>query len=205
MKKLLLETIRCENGRLQNLEWHQERAERSCRDVFGAKSEISLSSISIPQPVREAKGVFKCRVIYDTRIQKTEFTPYSIRPVRSLMVTTADAIKYGHKFADRAHIQAMFEKRGPADDILMAVNGLATDTSYANIALFDGTQWLTPARPLLPGTRRAALLSKGILRPADIPVHSLSEFREIRLINAMMGLEEGPVVLPEGLIFSFHG
>ena len=73
-------------------------------------------------------------------------------------------------------------------------NGLLTDTSIANIALWDGRQWHTPARPLLKGTRRAELLDNGILTEHDIPVEKIWTYRKIRLFNAM--LHFGEIELP---------
>lgn len=198
MKNLLLETIRCEAGKLQNLEWHQERAGRSYRALFGASHKINLRGIAVPGEARE--GLFKCRILYDTRIREVSFAPYAIRPVRTLRLMTADELEYPHKFARREEIGALFARRGPADDILMVRNGLITDTSYANIALFDGSAWHTPASPLLAGTRRASLIAAGKLTLADIPPHRLPEYQEVRLINAMMGLEEGPRLYPEDII-----
>ncbi|MCB0567974.1 MAG: aminotransferase class IV [Phaeodactylibacter sp.] len=201
MKALLLETIRCEDGSLQNLERHQERMNRSCHALFGVSPDVNLQHL--PVPPEAAKGLFKCRVLYDIQIRNLEFTPYAIRPVKKLRLVQADALQYNHKYADRTHIQELFGQRGQADDVLMVINGLLTDTSYANVALFDGVDWFTPATPLLAGTRRAALLDAKKLILADIPPHRLPEFREIRLINAMMGLEEGPKLHPGQAILSF--
>ncbi|MCO6476145.1 MAG: aminotransferase class IV [Phaeodactylibacter sp.] len=198
MKGLLLETIRCEDGKLQNLEWHQERAGRSCRALFGAGEAITLQDVTIPPEA--ATGLFKCRILYDTRIRRIEFIPYLIRPVRKLRLMSAEEVEYPYKFANRAKLQELFSRRGTADDILMVKNGLVMDTSYANVALFDGSGWYTPARPLLAGTRRAALIAGGRLAPADIPPARLQEFQEIRLINAMMDLEEGPRLHSEDII-----
>ncbi|MCO6492184.1 MAG: aminotransferase class IV [Phaeodactylibacter sp.] len=198
MKNLLLETIRCEAGKLQNLEWHQERAGRSCRVIFGASHKINLQGIIVPGEARE--GLFKCRVLYDTRIEKVEFIPYSFRLVKKLRLIQAGDLEYSHKFADRKEIEALFARRSPADDILIVKNGLITDTSYANIALFDGSAWHTPAKPLLAGTRRASLIAAGKLTPADIPPQRLSEYQEVRLINSMMGLEESPRLHPGDII-----
>ena len=39
------------------------------------------------------------------------------------------------------------------DEILITRNGLLTDTSIANIALFNGKEWHTPKHPLLKGVQ----------------------------------------------------
>ncbi len=192
MKPLLLETIRCENGRLQNLRHHQQRLERSQRQVLGLRKFLTLEDITVPPEARS--GLYKCRVLYREEWEKVEFLPYSIRPVRSLRLMPAEGLSYDFKYAAREAIQQLFEKRAGADDVLFTRKGLITDTSYANVALFDGRRWYTPRQPLLAGTRRAALIAAGKLALADISATGLAAFKELRLINAMMGLEEGPAV-----------
>ncbi|MGB3588105.1 MAG: aminotransferase class IV, partial [Tunicatimonas sp.] len=95
-----------------------------------------------------------------------------------------------HKFADRKLINHLFAQRQGCDDILMVKNGLITDTSYSNVALYDGQQWFTPHQPLLPGTARARLLQDGRLQKAKISPSDLAQFKRCSLINAMLPLGE---------------
>jgi hypothetical protein len=46
-------------------------------------------------------------------------------------------------------------QRGNADEIIIVRNGLLSDTSYSNIALFDGTMWVTPKTHLSTDTLSA--------------------------------------------------
>jgi 4-amino-4-deoxychorismate lyase len=101
-----------------------------------------------------------------------------------------DEIEYRHKFADRSEIHKLFEKRGNADDILIVKYGQITDTSYANIILFDGKNWLTPSKPMLQGTQRAKLLAEMKIIPASITPVNLPRFSKARLINAMIRFED---------------
>jgi 4-amino-4-deoxychorismate lyase len=134
-------------------------------------------------------------VWYRKQIEAIELVPYSIRPVRALqMVHINDTFLYDHKYADREKLQALFAARTFGDDILLVRNGLLTDTSYANVALFDGSNWYTPLQPLLAGTARARLLHEEYLKEADIHLDDLSAFQQIRLINAMMDWEKAPVI-----------
>ena len=64
--------------------------------------------------------------------------------------------------------------------------GLLTDTSIANIALFDGKDWFTPKLPLLRGTCRTALIDNGIIKEKDIRPEELSSYSFVRLFNAMI-------------------
>ena len=187
----LLETICCQDGQLQRLNFHQNRV-RSSAQQLGFSSYPDLSKLEVPDFAK--KGKFKCRVTFTESITGIGFMRYHIRPVRRLKLINADHIQYAHKFSDRSLINTAFQMREEADDILMVIDGYLTDTSYANVALWDGQQWHTPANPLLKGTRRAQLISSGavtpvLLKPADLP-----KFKTIALFNAMMGLEEGPQI-----------
>lgn len=73
---------------------------------------------------------------------------------------------------------------------LIVRNGLLTDTSIANIALWNGLHWYTPAHPLLKGTHRARLLDEGILTERDIPVEEIKQYQKICLFNAMLHFGE---------------
>lgn len=69
-----------------------------------------------------------------------------------------------------------------------ADKGLLTDTSYSNIALFDGCHWVTPRQPLLRGTMRQSLLDDGVLTEQDIKAEDWNRYRQVSLVNAMMPL-----------------
>jgi 4-amino-4-deoxychorismate lyase len=120
--------------------------------------------------------------------------------VKSLQIVHIRELDYAHKYANRQALQTLFSERSCGDDVLLLRDGLLTDTSYANVALFDGQQWYTPARPLLRGTARARYLKEGILREADIRLEELRHFQKLKLINAMMNWEEGPVVDTEKIM-----
>jgi len=188
----LLESIRCENGELQNLPYHQARMNASVEALSGKANSIMLGEIKVPEHCRQ--GLFKCRVIYGKTLESVEFLPYQRRVINTLKVVDANEagneIDYSCKFADRAIFHRLLEKSANCDDVLIVKNGLLTDTSYTNILFFDGRLWLTPALPLLQGTQRAKLLAEekivtAAIRPADI-----AHFQKARLINAMMRFED---------------
>ena len=72
----------------------------------------------------------------------------------------------------------------------MTREGLLTDTSYANIVLFDGSKWVTPAIPLFEGVQRSYLLDHSIIQPASIAITDLSHYQGFQLINAMNSFDE---------------
>lgn len=116
--------------------------------------------------------------------------PYTIRPVTSLKLVTSDGLDYTYKSSNRQKLDELFKQKGDADDILIVRDGFLTDTSIANIALWNGEQWETPEAPLLEGTMRASLLGKEIIVPATIRPQDLSRYSLIRLFNAMIGFGE---------------
>lgn len=181
---LFVETIRIDNGKACRLELHQERMERTRRMFWSGLPDIMLADYLRDLP---DAGIFKCRVLYGERIEAVECTPYRIRPVRTLQAVYADEVDYACKRADRSELNRLFEGRAGSDDVLIVRKGLLTDTSIANVALYDGTGWYTPAAPLLAGTCRADLLRRGVLRERNMAVDDLYTYSEIRLFNAMIG------------------
>ena len=181
------------DGALPLLPYHQRRVDRSRRAVFGKPPALKLAKViealELPQ-----EGLFKLRLQYGVKLTGHQVTPYRIRPVTSLKLVTADDFDYPRKTEDRSGIEACYAQREDYDDVLMVKRGYLTDTRYANVALYDGTAWYTPAYPLLKGTRREQLLEKGTIKPALIRVRDLPHFRKARLMNAMMRWEESPEV-----------
>jgi len=184
----LVETIRSDDGRLINLEFHNERMMRTLFELYGLKKDIDLARI-VSVPDSASRGVFKCRVEYDNEIRKTEFIRYNFKSVRSLKVIEDNTINYSYKFTDRRSIEKLWEKRNECDDILIIKNGFITDTSYANVIFRDmAGVWYTPSTYLLPGTRRASLLHQNKIRETKIGYHDLENYTELKLINAMLGM-----------------
>jgi 4-amino-4-deoxychorismate lyase len=186
----LVETIRTEEGKLLNTDYHNERLIRSLYGVFGITKEIDLDKI-ITIPETSKKGIFKCRVEYDREIRKIEFLPYTIRPVKSLKLIEDNEIDYRYKFVDRTAIDRLMAGRAECDDILIIKNGSVTDSSYANVILMDQSgNWVTPSTCLLPGTRRASLLHQGLITEAKISYNDLNKYTKVKLINAMIGIDD---------------
>ncbi len=138
-----------------------------------------------------ANGLYKLRLEYNEQLIKAEYIAYEPRPVASIKLMRAENLHYSRKYADRGAIDALFKDRGRVDDILMTKNGYLMDTSYANIALYDGYHWYTPSYPLLKGVRREKLLKEGTIRPAIIRDRDLANFKTLRLMNAMLRWGEG--------------
>lgn len=190
-----IETIRIENGRLQHIEAHQLRMNRTRKAFFPGSQVIDLNQLLTPNKYLQRT---RCRIEYDMEVQEVAYIPYAIRPVKSLKGMEANNLEYSFKKADRSRLNDLFNQKGEADDILIIRNNLLTDTSICNIALWNGTQWVTPAKPLLQGTMREKLLREGIIHPKDITLNDLAFYKKIRLFNAM--IDFGEIELPASAI-----
>jgi len=183
----LFETIRIIDGKPHNLSLHDERMNRSRHELLGSKDLLKLSDY-IKVPDNPPDRIIRCRVIYATSIISVEFYPYTPANVKTLKIVDAGTLVYNHKYLDRSHLTAFINKNA-ADDILIMRNGCVTDASFANIVFTDGHRWMTPDTPLLYGTMREFLLSKGVIRETRITITDLSLFTHFRLINAMLGFD----------------
>ncbi|MGB9746032.1 MAG: aminotransferase class IV [Bacteroidales bacterium] len=190
---LLLETIRLDDGVPSLLALHQERVDRSLRDLFGHAGILNLKDFINP-PDEFRKGTVKCRILYGKYVEKVEYNVYHINTVKSLQMVEADTIIYNYKYADRTCLEFLHGLRGECDDVLIIKNGLVTDTTYANVAFYDGSCWVTPEKPLLEGVRRRFYLERGMIVTARITPGDLKSFSEVKLMNAMISLEESPSI-----------
>ena len=180
-----LETIKAVDGEFFHLEYHQRRYEAVLRSYGITEKRELVAFLNAPQ-----KGLFRCRVIYDLEGNiSCSYHPYTKRKISRLKLLHADDLEYSKKYANREALDALFAQREACDDIVIVKNGLLCDTSIANIALFDGKQWVTPKRPLLAGTTRERLLENGFLTTRDIRVKDLQEYTQIAVMNAMIDFD----------------
>ncbi|SFV56276.1 Aminodeoxychorismate lyase [hydrothermal vent metagenome] len=181
---LLLETMKAEDGEILNLPYHQERCDQSRRSLFGTRDTLDLSLLIKPPQ----KGLYRCRVIYDTHIRHIEYLPYIPKAIHSLRVVSS-ALDYSYKYVDRTGFTMLLEENRDVDEIIIEKEGLLTDTTISNIAFFDGKIWVTPQTPLLYGTMRAKLLDEGFLTAKNITKEALPGYTQVALMNAMIGFK----------------
>jgi 4-amino-4-deoxychorismate lyase len=187
---LLFETIRLQDGVLQNLEYHNARLNHSRKSLYKSPDSIDLQQlIQIPPAFRQ--GIFKCKVTYSKTVKNIDFKPYLPRTIQSLRLIEDNKISYSYKYTNRGSLNQLLTKRERFDEIIIVKNGFITDTSYSNIIFFDGTRWLTPSTPLLKGTMRSFLLENNLIEEMEIKVADLKFFQKARLINAMNPFESG--------------
>lgn len=181
-----IESICCIDGLVFNLEEHQKRINRTFAKFFNDEPFL-LSDLftGLPQ-----LGKYKCRVIYNQTANSIEFVPYVHKKIDTLKIIHADDLDYDFKYFDRTGLDKLFSKRKDADDIIIIKNGYITDSSYANLAFFDGNKWFTPSNPLLKGTKREKYLKESILVEKDILINDINKYEKVSLINAMLDLSE---------------
>lgn len=206
-----IETLRICNGTVCNLPYHNRRLNDTRSHFWQHAAPIDLAHYvsvadlvaataaqeptTVPPLPASAEGVFKARVVYgENGIEEVTYTPYTLRQVHSLALVADDDIDYTYKSTDREALNRLFARRGVCDDILIVKQGRLTDTSIANIALFDGHRWYTPQRPLLRGTKRAELLERELISEEELHIKDLAHFSRIRLFNAL--IDWGELELP---------
>lgn len=183
----LIETIRFNNNTFYNLDLHQKRMNNSRKELFSCTNKINLAEVLSPfaAKITDSK-LYKCRVLYDLKINKVEFIPYKKIIIKSLKIIECNDIKYNHKYYNRNKLNQLLLQKGNADDIIIVKNQLVADASFANLLFYNGIQWVTPAFPLLNGTQRASLLQEKKIVIANIRINDLSQFTKVRLVNAML-------------------
>lgn len=186
---ICFETICVLRRKFLNLPYHEARLNHSRAQLWNAYQPLSLRELlTVSDHVGDEK--YKCRVTYGPGIMAVSWEIYLPRPIRSLQLVKVDTVDYAHKYDNRDELNRLYARRGNCDDVLIVRKGLLTDTSYANIALYDGRTWHTPKVPLLPGTQRAFLLDSGKVVPTEIGIADLGRYSAIRLFNAMLPWEE---------------
>ncbi len=185
-----LETIKLKDGVFCRLQFHQERINRCFQFYFGDKSAPNLESFLFNQTIPKS-GLYKCRILYDAvGFAVPEFQIYTLKKIDSLKLIETSMQPMVCKSSQREAFNQLHALREACDDILLTRDGYLTDTTYSNIALWDGQDWITPRTPIIFGTNRAYLLEKKLIREGDIHLDQLHQFTKIRLFNAMIEFSE---------------
>lgn len=184
-----IETIRAEKGKYWRTDLHNARMNNTGHSFFREWKEIDLNTI-LPNASQYQLRT-KVRVEYGRNgIITISGEPYRVRRIESLILVNDNTIEYGHKSTNRDRLNYLRAHCKENEEIIIVKNGYLTDTSYTNIALWDGYEWHTPSRPLLQGTMRKFLLNKGLIIPREIRPCELSRYKKISLFNAMIDFKE---------------
>ena len=162
-----VETIKIKDGTVMSLPYHQSRMERTVRRFFPDLALHDMPRLCEIIDAKAGEGILKARVVYGAKgVETVEYAPYHMRELKTLQVVEGGDISYEYKSTDRS-----------------------------NIAIHDGNGWITPRRPLLYGTKRAALLDQGVLTEADITIGDLRRATRVSLFNAMIDFGEREIAV----------
>ena len=179
-----VESIQLNDGVFKRLDCHQERIRKAMLAFYPTHKIINLfeflSNTSFP-----SEGLYKCRLVYDFEIREIVCSPYIKRDIHSLRFVETGMESHPYKMEDRNELNAAFACRGGCDEIILVKDGLVTDTSFSNIAFYDGLNWYTPRVPLIYGVNRTRLIEQGVLIEKDIQLSEVMNFQLVSLFNAM--------------------
>ncbi len=175
--KQYFETIKCEDYKVYNLTYHQQRIARTIGQ------NIALNEYIYPPNA----NLLKCKVIYDENgIIDILYDLYTQKFIQKFKLIYDNSIIYNQKTLNRTNIHNLYLQKESADEIIIIKNNLVTDTSIANIAILYQNQWITPKYPLLEGTTKARYIQNDLLKPANITVKMLLNSTKIALLNSMI-------------------
>ncbi len=187
-----IETIKVKDGVLQNLKYHQARYEQTM-ECWGAKDKVEDLRKVVGKLIPYS-GVYKLRIVYSVGgIDEISLLKYDIRPIHTLKLVRDDEVTYALKAEDRSRLNELHAMRGEADETLIIKSGYVKETTYANVALYDGKRWVTPSNPLLKGTKRQKLIEEGVIEEGEVLADDLNNYQEIAIFNAM--IEFGEIVV----------
>ncbi len=185
----LFESIKYKDGILYNLELHLQRMQQSMQACFHTQNNLE---IEVPE---KKMGLYKYKITYDSNILSYSLNPYERKKIERVFFIIHNNIEYPYKKIDRHCFTKYTDKLHNNEEIIFIKNGLLADSSYSNICLYTGTQWITPATPLLHGTKRKELLLANKIILQDITVRDLETCKKISFINALNDLEEQVLIL----------
>ena len=187
-----IESIKYEAGKIFHLDWHQKRVNETFTNFFPKANPWHLSEI-IQIPLDITSEIHKIRIVYNSKHYEVEFQKYDRKKIKSFELVPID-FDYAFKFEDRKFIDVI-KSQSQADEVIFARDNFLLDSSYSNLALYDGSEWLTPSTYLLNGTTRQRLLSENKLKEIPLTVDDIEKFEKISFINALNDVGENVLVL----------
>ena len=179
-ENIYFETVKCEDYEIFNLEYHNKRV----ANTIGLN--INLQEYIYPL----SEELLRCKVTYnDFEVLNVEYFPYKKREISSFKLVFDDEISYSKKYLNRENLDSLFLRKEDCDEIIIIKNGVVTDTSIANIAIFYENKWITSKNCLLNGTTKQRLLDSKFLVEKDISVKMLKKASQIALMNAMIDFD----------------
>lgn len=197
----LFETIKIQNLRIQNPEFHLERIRNSRSTLWNNTKTNDFENLFNELELKELKElipeqIYKLKVIYNSQSNQFTRTPYYKRNITSLKPVVADGLEYPLKYTDRRNIEHLLsdslkdKEDKENSDIIIIKNGFVTDSSYANLVFAKNNELFTPKECLLKGTKRAKYLKEGQILEKSIRAEEIQLYDSVFLINSMLDIGE---------------
>jgi len=184
---MLIETIAVKNGYPLNISWHNQRFNRSRKELFNAKTSINLAPLLKDAP---KDGLYRCRILYNAKgVDSVTYHKYKPKSIQKIKLLEIPKFNYSYKYADRRLFAELFKIWPDADEFIITQNGYLTDSTISNIAIYIERVWFTPDTPLLPGTTRARFIKLHKIYPKSLHFSKLAQADSLAFINAMLGLK----------------
>ena len=178
--KEYFETIKCYGNEVFNLIYHKQRI----ANTIG--KNIPLEEYIYPLNDK----LLKCKIIYNQdEILNILFDEYKPKHIKSFKLIHDNNISYHSKSTNREKIDKLYLQKNSCHEIIIVKNGLITDTSIANIAIYQDDTWYTPKIPLLYGTTRQRYIDNCMIKEKNITINMLQSSSKIALLNAMIDFD----------------
>ena len=192
VEPLLFETIKFTNQKFYNLNYHQKRVNLALKEFFKTDIEINLEKELANYRLQNSdlnirQNIYRVKLIYSPKgIEKIEHYIYNRKTIKKIKLVELLNITYKYKYFNRDFLNNLNDLE--VDEFIITQNGLITDSTIANIALFhkNKQQWHTAKEPLLFGTTLNRYLDKKKLITTDIHYKDLKNYSKIAFLNAMV-------------------
>jgi len=180
----LFETIKSQNYKIFNLQYHQNRVNRSYNELYNSKPKLDLSKII--EPTKELNRV---KIVYNQHgLVDVSYYIYRKKPIKKVKLIEIADFEYNYKYLNRDFFDALYIEYQDIDEFILTKKGYITDSTIANLAFLDKrtNKWHTPQNPLLKGTTRERLLIEKKLILKQIDYTKLKNYSRIAFLNAMI-------------------
>lgn len=194
-----IESILLNNGDVKNLNYHQNRINKTFSHFFPEKEILNISEILNNKTLPKNRK-YKIRIVYSEKEFTFEIQPYELPKIEKFNIKTCNSIEYNFKLEERK-LFSLLKEDAQNQEIIIIKNNLVTDSSFSNLVFYDGKKWFTPTSYLLNGIRRQHLLFEKKITEKRITKNDIFHFEKIGIINAMIDLEEVTLKISEETIF----
>ncbi|MGI6411384.1 MAG: aminotransferase class IV [Bacteroidales bacterium] len=180
-----IESIRLENGVVHNLNYHQERVNKTFLHIFKMPANFSLEKI-ISENKFPKQGLFKIRIVYDSHQQSIEFAEYTRPKFHTYkLVEIEKNFTYSFKSTDRKLFDTISQETDKNTLPILIQNKNVSDSVFSNLIFEKNGNLYSPNTPLLFGTMLSQSLQQHKINMITIKEDEDKNFDYIYPINAM--------------------